>query len=186
MSVSNQINTIVECWRDQGAEPGCLHSHAERAFPRGAWERGEQEQSVGTREEGSRRRSHAERGNEGNEGEQKTRVFPRRACMGRRAFPRRAWERGKQEQSVGRGRSRTRAGVPTRSVGTRDPSDKCPAKAQNQNRFTTTPAVIAIWNRSWEMSLTFRMRAKRSNFSGTMIVSPGSSLVLEPLDISQR
>ena len=95
MSVSNQINTIVECWRDQGAEPGCLHSHAERAFPRRAWERGKRgraedegvptqsvhgkegipTQSVGTREAGAERgkrafenesgRSHAERGNEG-------------------------------------------------------------------------------------------------------------------------
>ena len=70
MSVSNQINTIVECWRDQGAEPGCLRSHAERAFPRGAWERGEQERSEGTRAfENESGRSHAERGNEGtNEG----------------------------------------------------------------------------------------------------------------------
>ena len=137
------------------------------AFPRRA---GVPTQSVGTRGAG------AERGNEGR-GKQK-------------AFPRGAWERGKrgraEDEGVPTQSVHGKEGIPTRSVGTRDPSDKCPAKAQNQNRFTTTPAVIAIWNRSWEMSLTFRMRAKRSNFSGTMIVSPGSSLVLEPLEISQR
>jgi len=118
MSVSNQINTIVECSGDQGeCRDVCVPTQSGR--------------------------SHAERGNEGT---------------------REAWERGTDNP----------------------PGDKRPAKAENQNRFTTTPAVTAIWNRSWEMSLTFRMRAKRSNFSGTMIVSPGSSLVLEPLDISQR
>jgi len=159
MSVSNQINTIVECSGDQGeCRDVCVptqrgRSHAERAFPRRAWERG---------------REAWERG-------KKSRAWERGQ---KRAFPRRAWERGK------RGNEGTREAW---ERGTDNPpGDKRPAKAENQNRFTTTPAVTAIWNRSWEMSLTFRMRAKRSNFSGTMIVSPGSSLVLEPLDISQR